>query len=82
MIRMGKGTGLTPSEVFDKAEAFFGPGGFGLEVEERDDCCIRFVGAGGYVSVAVPEVEAPGEREVIVEGREWENQIRQFMAEI
>jgi hypothetical protein len=82
MIRMGKGTGLAPTEVLDKAVAFFGPDGCGLEVEERDACCIRFVGAGGYVSVAVPVQEGSDEREVIAEGREWESQIRQFMAEL
>jgi hypothetical protein len=82
MIRMGKETKLTSEEVISKAVAFFGPGGWGLEVEERAACCARFVGTGGHVFVQASDDEKAAKREVTVEGREWENQIKQFMREI
>ena len=82
MIRMGKETKLTSTEVIAKAVAFFGPEGWGLEVEERAACCARFVGVGGYVFVQASDDEEAGGLEVIIEGREWESQIQQFMGEV
>jgi hypothetical protein len=82
MIRMGKGTKKSSTEVIAKAVAFFGPGGWGLEVEERADCCTHLVGGGGHVFVQVTDDAGPGGREILVEGREWETQIRQFMTEV
>jgi len=82
MIRMGKETKLDSAELIAKAVAYFGPEGLGLEIEERSSCCARFAGGGGYVFVQGNEDESPGGMEVIVEGREWENQIRQFMGRI
>jgi hypothetical protein len=82
MIRMSKVTKLTSEQVISKAVGFFGPGGWGLEVEERAACCARFFGVGGHVFVQASDDETAAKREVIVEGREWENQIQQFMREI
>ena len=82
MIRMGKESKLVPSEVIDKAVAFFGPGEVGMEIVNQDECCARFEGAGGYVYVqAVGDDDQKGSS-VTVEGREWEYQIKQFMGEI
>lgn len=82
MIRMSKVTKLASEEVIAKAVAYFGPGGWGLEVEERADCCARFVGVGGYVFVQANDNQEVGGQEVIIEGREWENQIQQFLGEV
>ena len=82
MIRMGKESKLTPSEVVGKAVAFFGPSGAGLVVADQGDCCARFEGAGGYVFVQTADIDGRGGANVTVEGREWEVQIRQFMGAV
>ena len=82
MIKMGKGSKLAPSEVVEKAIAFFGPSGSGLEVVDRGACCARFEGAGGYVFVQTADVDDREGSTVTVEGREWEYQIKQFMGKI
>ena len=87
MIRMEAESKLSPREVVEKARAFFGPGGLGIEVTEMADCCARFAGGGGQVYVqASPLRSSPGEKpggsRVEIQGREWEYQIRQFLAQI
>jgi hypothetical protein len=82
MIKMGKESKLVPSELVEKAVAFFGPSGQGMNVVEQDDCCARFEGAGGYVFVQAADIEGKRGSQVTVEGREWEYQIKQFMGEI
>jgi hypothetical protein len=66
--------------ILEKAAAFFGEDGLGLELVERDPCCASFKGGGGHVSLTVSE----GERrtEVELETREWDYQVRQFINEI
>jgi hypothetical protein len=82
MIKMGKESKLAPSEVIEKAVAFFGPSGRGMKVVDQDDCCARFEGAGGHVFVQTADVEDRTGSQVTVEGREWEYQIQQFMGQI
>lgn len=87
MIRMEATSKLSPGEVVEKARAFFGPEGWGLEVTEFADCCARFVGGGGHVFVqASPEHSGEGDKadgaRVEIQGREWERQIRQFLSQI
>jgi hypothetical protein len=82
MIRMGKESKLSSSEVVEKAVVFFGPSGAGLKLMDQGDCCARFEGAGGYVSVQTADMDDKEGSNVTVEGREWEYQIRQFMGEI
>ena len=82
MIRMGKESNLVPSDVVEKAVAFFGPSGAGLNVVDQGDCCARFEGAGCYVSVHTVDIDDQGGSRVTVEGREWEYQIKKFMGEI
>ena len=87
MIRMEAESELSPEEVVEKAKAFFGPGGLGMEVTELADCCARFAGGGGQVYVQAsrprsrPEEKPDGSR-VEIQGREWEYQIRQFLSQI
>ena len=82
MIRIGKESILLPSDVVEKAVAFFGPSGVGLDVVDQGACCARFEGTGGYVFVQAVEVDDREGSNVSVEGREWEYQIKQFMGEI
>ena len=82
MIRMGKESKRVRSEVIEKAVAFFGPSGQGMNVVEQDDCCARFEGAGGYVSVHVADINDRDGSNVTIEGREWEYQIKQFIGTV
>jgi hypothetical protein len=82
MIKMGKVSELVPSEVVEKAVAFFGPSGAGMKVMNQDDCCARFEGSGGYVYITAADIEGKEGSDVTVEGREWENPIKQFIGQI
>jgi hypothetical protein len=77
MLRVEKSTRLKPYEIINKASAYFGSEGEGLEEKERFLCCISFEGAGGYVAVSV--VEESKNRTVDVETREFEYQAKQFL---
>jgi hypothetical protein len=80
MIRISKTSRLSQDEVLARAVRFFGKGGEGLEETERGPCCVSFAGAGGYVTVTVTDVN--GEREVEAESREFEYQVRRFLASL
>jgi hypothetical protein len=82
MIKMGKESDLAPTEVLARAARFFGPDGVGLKIIDQDDCCARFQGSGGYVYVRISGSKDEGGTEVIVEGREWEHQIKQFVGQL
>lgn len=82
MIRLGRESNLTEVEVIEKAVAFFGPSGVGMQVVEQEDCCARFEGAGGYVSIQVAKPKDRQALDVTAEGREWDYQIRQFIGEL
>jgi hypothetical protein len=79
MARYGVTTKLTPDQLIEKAVAFFGEDGVGLDVIEHSPCCARFAGGGGHVSVTV----AAGEKtEVELVTREWDYDVKRFMREI
>jgi hypothetical protein len=80
MIRIGKESKLVSSTVIEKAVAFFGPGGLGLDVKERAECCARFEGGGGYVFVQAAERDKGSD--VDVESREWDYQAKEFLQKI
>jgi hypothetical protein len=82
MIRMEKQSRLAKAEVIEKAVALFGPGGLGLEVKERAECCARFEGGGGYVFIQAGEGKDGKGAQVQAEGREWDYLIRQFLMSI
>ena len=69
-------TKLSPERAIEKATAYFGAGGVGLEVTEQSACCVRFVGGGGHVFVAV---SAGPKTKVDLETREWDYDVRRFM---
>jgi hypothetical protein len=80
MARYSIETRLSPEEAIQKAAAFFGEGGLGLEMTEQNPCCLYFEGGGGHVLVTASE----GEKKtmVVLETREWDYQVRQFMRQI
>ena len=77
-MRYGTKTGLSTSQVLDRASEYFGEGGLGLVVKSRDDCCISLEGGGGHVTVTVTGGDKTS---VDVETREWDYQVKQFVAD-
>jgi hypothetical protein len=80
MINLGKETRLKSDQVIEKAVAFFGPEGEGLQVEDRGAGCARFVGGGGFVFVSACDGEK--RTQVDIESMEWEIQAKQFVASL
>ena len=80
MLKIAKQTGLVPEEIMDRASAFFGKGGEGLEEKERNPCCISFEGGGGYVSISIDDDLK--HRTVDVETREFEYQAKKFLGKL
>jgi hypothetical protein len=77
MIRIEKTTRLQPTQIIDKAAAYFGDAGEGLQEKERGMCCVSFEGGGGYVAVTVADEDK--HRVVDVESREFEYQVKKFL---
>ena len=77
-MRYGLETKLSTTEVLNRAERYFGEGGLGLELTSRDECCISLAGGGGHVTVTVTEGDKTS---IDVETREWDYQVKKFMAD-
>jgi hypothetical protein len=82
MIRISKVSKLAPSKVIGAAVDFFGPSGVGLAIVDEGDCCARLEGAGGHVFVQTEELEDSKGSQVIIEGREFDYQIKEFLGKI
>ncbi len=84
MISMEAPSKIPPAKIVDQAVAFFGPAGLGLETIERSDGCARFGGGGGFVDVTLTSGDGgpATETTVSVQGREFERQIREFVASL
>ena len=80
MPRYGVESKLKPEEVIKKAKEYFGEGGLGLSVTDRDPCCAYFEGGGGHVSVTASEGDS--KTQVDLETREWDYQVEKFMGQI
>ena len=80
MAAYGTYTKLTPSQTIERAVEYFGPGGLGLQIAGREDCCVSFEGGGGHVSVNT--ISGENHTEVELTTREWDYHVRRFMAEI
>jgi hypothetical protein len=76
MLKISRETKLKPQEVVKKAVAFFGPGGYGLQLKAEDDCTAYFEGGGG--SVRVITVAGKKGSTVDIESVEWDYQAKQF----
>jgi hypothetical protein len=76
MLKIAAKTKLSPEETIKRAIAFFGPGGYGLEVKAQKADCVYFEGGGGGV-----EVTASMGKEgtsVELESQEWDYQAKEF----
>ena len=78
MARYGKETKMEAEEVLRRAEKFFGTGGLGMKVVERNECCLSFEGSGGHVTVSAARCK-PDITDVDLETREWDYQVKKFM---
>jgi len=80
MPRYGVKTSLSPEDVIEAAERYFGADGLEMDREETGACCAYFQGGGGFVRVTAGE--EGGQTTVDLETREWDYHVRQFMEEI
>ncbi len=80
MPRYSVKTKLSPEESIEKASAFFGEGGLGLEGSEQGPCCMAFEGGGGHVMVTASAED--NETTVELETREWDYHVKRFMRKI
>ena len=65
--------------MVQKALAFFGPKGLGLEVQKVSESLAHFEGGGGYVLVqAQPKGKGS---EIVLMAREWEYPAKQFLGQ-
>jgi hypothetical protein len=80
MVRLGGHSKLRPAEVMEKAERFFGPGGLGLQVVERQATRLVLEGGGGGVAVSA-EPNATGS-DVEMVSREWDDRAQAFLGSI
>jgi hypothetical protein len=80
MLSMTKNTKLKPEEVINRAVNFFGPKGFGLTIQEGDANSVYLEGGGGGVRVNASKAEKG--TTVDIETREWESQVKNFLASL
>lgn len=80
MLNLSAGTKLDKEEVIKRAVAFFGPGGYGLEVTEEADGYAAFTGGGGGIEVTA--VTEGKKTSVDLLSQEWDYQVREFLDKI
>ena len=80
MARYSVETKLSPEEAVQKAVAYFGKDGLGLDTTDHSPCCARFEGGGGHVLATA----STGEKKTTVEleTREWDYDVKRFMRQI
>lgn len=80
MLNISKESKLKPEEVIKRAVAFFGSGGYGLELKDEDKCNAYLVGGGGSVRVAAATADKGSS--VDIESVEWDYQSQEFLDKI
>ena len=80
MLKIATKTKLSPEEAIKRAVEFFGPGGYGLEVKNQSPGCVYFEGGGGGVNVIACTEEK--RTSVVLESREWDYQVKEFIRKI
>jgi hypothetical protein len=80
MSRYSVQTKLSPEAAIEKAIAYFGEGGLGLEVTDRGERCANFKGGGGHIDIVACDDEE--KTEVNLETREWDFHVRSFIGKI
>ena len=79
MAAYGVETKMSTDEAIEAAVKYFGEGGLGLDLVDRDPCCARFEGGGGHVFVRANA----GEKTMLdLETREWDRQVSEFLSRI
>jgi hypothetical protein len=81
MEKISTKTKRAGADVIQMAIAYFGEGGLGLTIENKDANSITFKGGGGGVVVEF----FPGEKgttNVDLTSREWDFQVKQFLGKI
>lgn len=81
MVVYEKKTKKGRDTIIDTAEKFFGPDGLGLDMTDKQSCCVSFEGGGGYVNVAITD---EGEKETTceIESREWDHPAKRFVSSL
>jgi hypothetical protein len=80
MLNLEIQTKLSPEKAVEKAVAFFGPEGYGLEVKENYKNHAYFEGGGGSVTITT---SAKGKKTVVdIVSREWDFQVQEFAEKI
>lgn len=82
MPRYSFDTKLDPEEAIDKAAAYFGEGGLGLDMIEEGPCCLFFEGGGGHIRVMAVRGEEEAKTTVELETREWDYHVKRFMGQM
>jgi hypothetical protein len=80
MLKISTKSKHSPEEVIKRAVKYFGPGGYGLKVNDEGNCCANFEGGGGGVRVSA-SAEKKGST-VDVESREWDYQAKAFIDKV
>ena len=80
MLKIATKTKLRPEEAIERAVEFFGPGGYGLEVKGQQSNRAYFEGGGGGIQVTA-DVEGK-QTSVVLESREWDYQVKEFIRKI
>lgn len=78
MLSMTKESMLKPEQVIKRAVDFFGAKGLGLIIKEEDKNSVYLEGGGGGVRVSATDGKKGST--VDVETREWESQVKDFLA--
>jgi hypothetical protein len=80
MLKLSTKSKLSPAEVIKRAVKYFGPEGYGLKVEEKDNCYAYFEGGGGGVRVSASEQKKGST--VDLESVEWDYQVKEFLQKV
>jgi hypothetical protein len=80
MLRIATKTKMTPENVIDEAEKFFGPEGYKLKISSKTETTASFEGGGG--SVEISACEDDGKTTVDFLSREWDYQVKEFIKSI
>ena len=80
MLRLEVMTKLSPEKAIERAVAFFGPEGYGLEVKENYKNHAYFEGGGGGVTISTSIKDEKTAVEVV--SKEWDFQVQEFTEKI
>ncbi|MBI3953738.1 MAG: hypothetical protein HY330_04425 [Chloroflexi bacterium] len=75
-------TRLGPNEVIKRALGFFGPGGLGLQIKQRQLTRVEFEGGGGGITISVLLDLERGGTVVEISEREWDRKVEDFLASL